>query len=48
MSFPVIPVYLNKQPAHTIGIPGARITHIHCDNRADAEDVAMFVNRKCS
>ena len=38
--FPVIPVYLNKQPAHTIGIPGARITHIHCDNRADAEDVA--------
>lgn len=38
--FPVIPVYLAKQPKSTIGIPGAHITHIHCDRRADAEDVA--------
>ncbi len=38
--FAGIPVYLNKQPKHTIGIPGARITHIHCNNRADAEDTA--------
>jgi predicted dehydrogenase len=38
--FPVIPTYLNKQPAETFGIPGAHITHIYCNNRADAEDVA--------
>lgn len=38
--FPGIPAYLNKQPADTLGIPGARITHIHCENRVDAEDVA--------
>ena len=38
--FPVIPAYLSKQPKSTIGIPGAHITHIHCDIRADAEDVS--------
>ncbi|NLJ41276.1 MAG: oxidoreductase [Clostridiales bacterium] len=38
--FPGIPVYLNKQPKETLGIPGAKITHVHCDNREDAEDVA--------
>lgn len=38
--FPGIPAYLNKQPEHTIGIAGARITHVCCDKRSDAEDVA--------
>lgn len=38
--FPGIPTYLNKQPKHTIGIPGAKITHIHCSNQRDAMDVA--------
>jgi len=28
--FPGIPVYLNKQPAETIGIPGAQVTHVCC------------------
>ena len=28
--FPVIPEYLSKQPKHTFGIEGARITHICC------------------
>lgn len=28
--FPVIPVYLAKQPKHTFGIDGAKITHICC------------------
>ncbi|MBE6973290.1 MAG: oxidoreductase [Ruminococcaceae bacterium] len=26
--YPAIPNYLGKQPAHTLGIPGAKITHI--------------------
>jgi predicted dehydrogenase len=38
--FAGIPVYLNKQPPETIGIDGARITHVYCDNRSDAEDVS--------
>jgi hypothetical protein len=38
--FAGIPAYLNKQPPETIGIKGAHITHVYCDNRADAEDVA--------
>lgn len=38
--FDVIPKYLDKQPKHTIGIPGAKVTHICCNDRADAEDVA--------
>jgi len=38
--FPGIPVYLNKQPAETLGIPGAKVTHICCNDRRDAEDVA--------
>jgi predicted dehydrogenase len=28
--FPVIPEYLGKQPAHTFGVDGAKITHICC------------------
>lgn len=42
--FPVIPVYLGKQPKDTIGIPGAHITHIYCNDRKDAEHVAACSN----
>lgn len=38
--FPGIPAYLNKQPPQTIGIAGAHVTHVYCNNRADAEDVS--------
>lgn len=41
--FPVIPVYLNKENYDTMGIPGARIEVIYCNDRKDAEHVA-----KCS
>lgn len=41
--YPAIPNYLGKQPKCTFGIPGARVTHIYCNNRSDAEHVA-----KCS
>ncbi|NLC68906.1 MAG: Gfo/Idh/MocA family oxidoreductase [Clostridiaceae bacterium] len=42
--FPAIPAYLDKQPKSTIGIPGARITHVYCNDRTDAEDVARCSN----
>ncbi|MDD3931474.1 MAG: Gfo/Idh/MocA family oxidoreductase [Eubacteriales bacterium] len=38
--YPGIATYLNKQPRETFGIEGARITHIFCNDRKDAEDVA--------
>ncbi|MBE6389732.1 MAG: oxidoreductase [Lentisphaerae bacterium] len=41
--FPVIPGYLNKENYDTIGIPGARVEYIYCNDRKDAEHVA-----KCS
>jgi predicted dehydrogenase len=43
--FPGIPQYLNKEPAATIPIPGARVTHVCCigDGGFTAEHVA-----KCS
>ena len=41
--FPVIPEYLNKEDYDKIGIPGAEIRVIYCDNVKDAEHVA-----KCS
>ena len=41
--FPVIPVYLNKEDYDTMGIPGAKIDFICCNDRKDAEHVA-----KCS
>ena len=41
--FPVIPVYLNKENYDTMGIPGAKIEVICCNDRKDAEHVA-----KCS
>ena len=45
--FPVIPAYLKKQPPHTIGIPGAHITHICCTGYAGrdmAEHMAKASN----
>ena len=45
--FPVIPVYLYKQPPHTLGIPGAHITHICCTGFAEwdeAEKIARASN----
>ena len=36
--FPVIPRYLEKQPEHTFGIPGAKITCICCTGYADREE----------
>ena len=41
--FPVIPRYLEKQPAHTFGIPGVEITHVCCTGfagREEAEHIA--------
>ena len=40
--FPVIPVYLAKEDYDTMGIPGAKITCIACNDRADAEHVAKL------
>ncbi len=45
--FPVIPVYLGKQPKSTIGIPGAKITCICCTGWAEreaAEHIAKAAN----
>lgn len=43
--YPGIPVYLNKQPPETVGIPGVKVTHICCigEGGFTAEHVA-----KCS
>lgn len=41
--YPVIPRYLEKQPAHTFGIPGAEITCVCCTGfkgREEAEHIA--------
>ncbi len=38
--YPVIPQYLGAQPPEALGIPGARVTHIWCDRREDAQRVA--------
>ena len=41
--FPVIPAYLSKQPPHTFGMPGVKLTHICCTGwkeREEAENVA--------
>jgi predicted dehydrogenase len=38
--YPGIISYLGKQPLETIGIPGARVTHIWTDDPADAPKVA--------
>lgn len=36
--FPVIPRYLEKQPAHTFGMPGVKITHVCCTGYAGREE----------
>lgn len=38
--YPAIPAYLNKEPAETLRIPGARVTHIWTDDPPDARSVA--------
>lgn len=38
--YPAIPVYLDPQPKSNLGIPGAQVTHIWCDNPEDANGVA--------
>ncbi len=38
--YAAIPAYLAKQPKSTFGIPGAKVTHVHCDNPDEAEHVA--------
>lgn len=35
-----IPAYLNKEPAESFGIPGARVTHIWTDDPAEAPKIA--------
>ncbi|MCL2201948.1 MAG: hypothetical protein FWB75_08275, partial [Oscillospiraceae bacterium] len=35
-----IPIYLFREPEHSFGIPGVKVTHIHTQNRQEAEDVA--------
>ena len=38
--YPVIPQYLGAQPRENLGIPGARVTHVWCDQPGDAARVA--------
>ncbi|MFA9478942.1 Gfo/Idh/MocA family oxidoreductase [Phycisphaerales bacterium AB-hyl4] len=38
--YPVIAQYLGAQPKENLGIPGAQVTHVWCDQRTDAEQVA--------
>ena len=40
--FKGIPVYLNKEDYGMIGIPGAKVTCVYCNNRADADHVAKL------
>lgn len=44
--YPGIPQYLNKQPPQALGIPGAKVTHIHCAGEGGftAEHVAKCSN----
>lgn len=38
--FPVIPQYLDAQPAANLGVPGVAVTHVWCDQPADTARVA--------
>lgn len=38
--YPAIHDYLSRQPATALGIPGARVTHVWCDDATDARRVA--------
>ena len=40
--FPGIPAYLNKEEYETMGIPGAKVQMVCCDDRKDAEHVAKL------
>lgn len=40
--YPAIPEYLRLQPSAAFGIPGVRVTHIWCDDPADATRVSLF------
>ncbi len=42
--YPAIKDYIGKQPPSTLGIPGAKVTHVWTDNPADAESVADVAN----
>ena len=39
--YPTIPQYLAKQPAHTLGIPGAKVTHICFTGYVGREDAEI-------
>lgn len=39
--YPTIPQYLGKQPAHTLGIPGAKVTHICFTGYVGREDAEL-------
>jgi hypothetical protein len=41
--FPVIPQYLGAEPKENLGIPGAKVTHVWCDDPADGARVAKAV-----
>ena len=41
--FPVIPQYLGAEPPENLGIPGVQVTHVWCDDPADADKVARAV-----
>jgi predicted dehydrogenase len=45
--YPVIPQYLGAEPRENLGIPGAKVTHVWCDDRADAARVARAVGIPC-
>jgi hypothetical protein len=38
--FPSIPQYLGAEPKENLGIPGAKVTHVWCDDPADTARVA--------
>lgn len=38
--YPVIPQYLDAQPKENLGLPGAEVTHVWCDDPADTARVA--------
>jgi len=38
--YPVIPQYLDAQPRENLGIPGAQVTHVWCDQPEDTPRVA--------
>jgi predicted dehydrogenase len=38
--FPVIPKYLGAEPPEALGIPGAQVTHVWCDDPEDARRIS--------